>query len=432
MQNKEIESQDFYMRARALFSANKYNEAEKYFERAIEANPMNVDAHMGLVHLYIDLKQYTKAKDCLKKILVIDGKNGEVYFHLGNICYFNKDMVGARTNYSKAISFGFDNPVALYYMALSNYATKDYVNAKFYLNEILQKDKTNPKARIKLIEMAMSEMNYEEMLIQADELILNRPDAFEGYHYKFLALIETNKDDEAANVLAHAIKLFPGDMGFAYDLVFYYQKTKQYEDALKFIEKRFSKNEETKNMIALEKEKILFKLERFDEALEVVENTPTEYIDVEGQFLAITMYMQKEKYTEAIRVADEISEKKIPNAYTNASIFVKGMCYEKMGKVENAKETISLANLALTQDSIKNPGNITLYIYRALCEIYLKEYEKALELTDYAISLTDSNGDLYYVRGLIYEKLDDTDNSIKDYEKAKELNSTLMKLNMEV
>ena len=85
MDNIAIESKDYYMRAKMLFQVRKYKEAEKYFNKSIEVDSMNIDAYIDLACMYIEMKQFIKAKEILKKVLVINNKNGEIYFHLGNI-----------------------------------------------------------------------------------------------------------------------------------------------------------------------------------------------------------------------------------------------------------------------------------------------------------------------------------------------------------
>ncbi len=426
MENNSIASNDYYMRARALFAAEKHSEAERYYKLSLEKDPMNINAYMGLVHLHIKLKQYDKAKDNLKKILVIDNKNGEVYFHLGNIAYMQKDAIGARSNYSKALSYGYENPVAQYYMAMSNLATKDIVNAKFYLNQILQNDKAHAKARIKLIEIAGSEKNYDEMLIQAEELILNRPDAFEGYHYKFLALLNQDCMDAAANTILHAIKLFPGDYGFALDLIVYYVKNEEYEEALKYLDIRFGNDDKAKRMVMPQKAKILFKLMRFEEAEKVFEEISEEYLDEESLYFASVLAMSRKQYDKALKHCEKIIERYKNGEYYCAALCYKGLCLEKMNKLDEAKAAIKLANEEAKAESMKAPGKISLFVYRVLCEMQLENYDSALELADYALTLSDDNvAEIYMVRGMLYKKINENEKSRQDFDKAISLNAAL-------
>lgn len=435
MDKQMIESKDYYMRARALLKSEKYSEAEKYFNLAIEKNPMNADAYMGLAYMYIDMKNYTKAKENLKKVMVIDNKNGEVYFHLGNIAYLDKDMVSARSNYSKAISFGYDNPIALYYMAMSNLATKDVINAKFYLNQILQKDAGNPKARMKLIEISNVEENHEEMLMQAEQLILYRPDAFEGYHYKFLALIKLNKDDDAMNTLSHAIELFPGDLGFAYDLVLLYIKQERYETALDYIETRFNKDVQSKALIMPKKAKILFKMKRFDEARLSFEQIEEKNFDEESGFLLMIILLSEKNFEKSLKLCDKIIEKNKNKSgkYYFAALYFKGVCLMETNDVEYARTFMEETNDIIRMQCTKEPGNISLFVYRILCEVYLENYDEALELVNYALTLTDEkNGEIYLVRGIVHSKMGKMKESSEDFEMAKQHSDALGDLLKEV
>lgn len=426
MKNNNVEYNDYYMRGRALFSAKKYGEAEKYFRLAIDKNPVGLEAYMAMVHLSVTLKQFDKAKENIKKILVIDDKNGEAYFHLGNIAFFQKDAVSARSNYSKALSYGYDNVVAQYYMAISNLETGDVINAKFYLNQILQLQKDHPKARIKLIEIAAKENNFQEMLAQAEELILNRPDAFEGYHYKFMALLGQDELDAAYGTIVHAINLFPGDYGFAMDLIIYYIKCEKYEEALEFIDNRFKEDDERTLLVAPQKAKIFFKMGRFEEAYKVLDGVEQKYFDAELYYIMMMIELSNKAFDKAEKHCQIIMDKYKDSEYFCAAMCYKAVCLKSMAKEQEAKEAIIKANEKIKEDSIKNPGNISLFIYRIICEMEMDNLDKAFELVEYVDSLTEGKlAEVYLVRGMLYNKTQNSDKAREDFEKAISLNAAL-------
>ena len=433
MKSYEVEYNDYYMRGRALLSAKKYMEAEKCFRVAIEKKPTGVEAYMALVHMFVTLKQFDKAKENIKKILVIDDKNGEAYFHLGNIAYFQKDAVSARNYYSKALSYGCDNVVAQYCLAMSNLETGDIINAKFYLNQIIQSQADHPKARIKLIEIAAMEKKYDEMLAQADELILNRPDAFEGYHYKFMALMSQDNIDAAGHTIAHALKLFPGDYGFAMDLIIYYIKTEKYEEALEFIENRFVDNDKAKEIVMPQKAKILFKMTRFDEAKEIFDTIKKENLDAESYYIMIMIELSKKCFDNALKYCEILIKDYKNNEYVCAAMCYKAVCLKGMSKLEEAKAALNVANQKIKEESIKQPGNISLFLYRVMCETELENYEEAFKLVEYITDLTGGNiGEIYLARGILYNKLQEFEKAKQDFDKAKSLNGALSNIIKEI
>ena len=433
METNIIEYNDYYMRGRALLSAKKYEEAEKYFRIAIEKNSMGIEAYIALVHMNVSLKKFDQAKDYIKKILVIDDKNGEAYFHLGNIAYFEKNAISARANYSKALTYGYNNPVAQYYMAMSNLETGDVVNAKFYLNSILQNNPDYTKARIKLIEIAEFEKHYDEMLAQAEELILIRPDAFEGYHYKFTALMSKNDISSAGKTIMHAINLFPGDYGFAVDLILYYIKDEKYEEALNYIEERFGADDKAKNLIMPQKAKILFKVMRFEEAESVINSISNEYYDDEIYYILIVITLNCKKYDSTLKYCEEALKKYSDSKYLCAFLCYKSICLEKMNKDEEMKVALKEANDRIVNACVNDPGNIELYIYRVLSEMQMQNYDSALEVADFAIQISEGKvAEIYLVRGLVYNKIGENDKANLDFEKAKNMNGMLSDIVQEV
>ena len=426
MDNIAIESKDYYMRAKMLFQVRKYKEAEKYFNKSIEVDSMNIDAYIDLSCMYIEMKQFIKAKEILKKVLVINNKNGEIYFHLGNIAYINKDIVSARDNYSKAISFGYENPIALYNMAMLKLSSKDIVNAKLYLNQILEKNPSHIKARLKLIEIANSDLKYEEVLAQSDELILQRPDAIEGYHHKFMALQNLNRDEDALRVISYALKLYPEDKSFAYDRVLLFIKQGLYQDALKYIDENFDFKDEASNVIIPQKAKILFMMNMFEEAKDLFEKVDENLFDEETRYILMLIYISTKEYIKALKISEKIIYTKkmsSPNFYY-AALFFKGLCLKQLGRDENAKNAFYVANQKIKTQSVNEPENISLYMYRILCETFLENYNTAIELSNYAISLSEDD-DLYIVRGIVYKMMKEEEKSKVDFDKAEQSESQL-------
>ena len=432
MEENTRKSNECVIKARALYKMNKYEAAENEFNKAIEADSMNVNAYMQYVHMCINRKEYNKARNILKKIFVIDEKNGEAYFHLGNVEYMQKNVVEARSNYLKATTYGYDEPVVLYYLAMTNLATKDVENAKFYFRKVIQKDERNVLSRIKLIEIANYEKNYGEVIAEAEQLMLYRPDAFEGYHYKFMALLDTNKTDDALMLINHAIDLFPGDYSFAYDLVLYYLKTEQYETALDYINERFEANEKAKEAIQSEKAKVLFKLARFKEAESIFDVVLTKKFNDELCHMSMVSLLGLGEWNKLIGRSEKLIQKSNDNKLKGIAWYYKAISYKMIGEEKDMRDALEQANSVLKDESAVEKFELEVYVYRALCEVLLENYEAALEIMDFAEKITDSkNGEIYYIRSIIYKKMGNEEKAACDYETANKLGNRFRELELQ-
>lgn len=65
-----------------LLEEGKYDEAVIAFNKVIDIDSKNIDAHIGLSKAYVKLKDYDEAEKVLNKALEIDNKNKDVYEEL--------------------------------------------------------------------------------------------------------------------------------------------------------------------------------------------------------------------------------------------------------------------------------------------------------------------------------------------------------------
>ena len=80
----------------------------------------------------------------------------------------------------------------------------------------------------------------------------------------------------------------------------------------------------------------------------------------------------------------------------------------------------------IKDESIKKPGDVSLFVYRVLCEMQLENYDEAFELVEYANDLTGGNSaEIYLVRGMLHNKSNNHDKATEDFDKAVSLNPTL-------
>lgn len=91
------------------FSAGDYAQAEKYFSRAIEADPRNPKGWWYRGDAFFYMKMYDKAEKDLTRSIELDPANDRVWRQRGN-CYYNRGMYTvAEKDYTKAIELNPGN-----------------------------------------------------------------------------------------------------------------------------------------------------------------------------------------------------------------------------------------------------------------------------------------------------------------------------------
>jgi outer membrane protein OmpA-like peptidoglycan-associated protein len=91
-----------YNKGRELLQKEKPNDALKCFHKAIEAEPRFIDAQLLLADTYYDLKQYTRARSELEKVIMMDSTYmPRMFYSLGKYCEKAKLYNDAAVYYEK-------------------------------------------------------------------------------------------------------------------------------------------------------------------------------------------------------------------------------------------------------------------------------------------------------------------------------------------
>ena len=246
-----------YNIATEYFLAGWYKEATVAFRRAICINPMNENYHYSLAYLYYRDKNYSAAIGEANATLDINknNKDAKILYTIllakqGNLIeakqkidilkkelkdndfvYYasfiiNKELMHsslANKDLQKAIEL---NPSSLVYLNEYldyEFEQKNYVNAKYVAEQILE---INPKyinAHITLANILMENKAFTDMYEEAQEIIELDENCPEGYYYNAIALFEQGDTDFAIESLKKSISLDPNNANLYLKMSEFYQ-----------------------------------------------------------------------------------------------------------------------------------------------------------------------------------------------------------------
>ena len=322
---------EYMGQANALMGEGKYEAAVKFFEKAEAEDRMNVDVYISKGVALANMGDLEKAKASFEKALKLDKKNGLVYFHLGNIEILNGNKTRGIELYNNAIANGFDDAQVYFSLGLMQEEDDDDSLAIRNYSKALIKDPNRADIRIRKIRLFIKNRQMPEALQALDELILANPDTFEGYHLKFLTLVNLERYDEAGEVVEMAMRMFPKDTAFALDKASLMITRKEYTEALtylKFIEENYDVDVEARHNIAMERARVfsfMEDMERTIASLEEARQASLEYdppvLDLEALFLLNSCYLNVEDYENAIRCSQELKKAEGENYYSLAAYY---------------------------------------------------------------------------------------------------------------
>jgi predicted TPR repeat methyltransferase len=87
----------------AHLKADRMDEAEKAYQRALAIDGQNVEACVGLAYVFNQRKDHASAKEALSKALSADPSNADAHFMLGTIAREEGDIEAAARHFDRAI-----------------------------------------------------------------------------------------------------------------------------------------------------------------------------------------------------------------------------------------------------------------------------------------------------------------------------------------
>lgn len=404
----QLTAKDLNQQGIALAKTRKIDEAVAMFNKAIDIEPMLIDSYRNLGDLYLHLNQYKEAKNYYKKALLIE-KSGEIYFQYGNACFLNDEEHEGLEYYNLALSAGFDDDDMLFYMGLAYEHMNDDAMALRYIQKALSKNPSRPDYKVKKISLLLRMNKIEEADKNIDELILNDPELYDGYHMKTTLLLETQQYEEAAKFAKVACDKFPEDADLLYDYANAVALTGNYSEAHRIIAnaERLEYFNDVKHRYLLLESKIYAQEGDMDNAIKKAD----ECIALEGEneifgearFLRINMSFTVPDFEAALANAEKIVNKGDKNPYYYAALYYVPYCMKKLGKEAEAKAKFEEAVKLFRMITLQDPSAIDAYLYRTMCLKDLAKYDEAFELLDFMEKLNPELAEIFTIRAEIYK-----------------------------
>jgi len=412
-----------------LLAKEKYEEALKYFEKARELEPMEVETYFNLGNLYANMEQYEKSEEQFKKIILIDKTNGLAYFNLGNISFLKDNIEKGVEYYNKAVANGYEEANLYYNLGMVYEEIDNFLFAIRNYSKAIAKDLLNPEYRLKQIALYVKNNKFHEALEALEELNQYCPDIYEGYYFRFEIYCAQKNFDEAEKVIDKAIKLFPKDVSLFYNKIRLVNIQGDYEKALNMIKQAEQMEDfqiEARNL-DFERAKIYAQKEDIDSTMNYLEKCITyenEEIDYEVRYFLMNAYLASNNYEKLFENADVLAnEEDGESSYIMSAIYYRAFSLKMLGREDEAKEYYKEASKLFRAITISSPNNLDAYMFRILCHKDLKEYDKALELLDYVLLLKEDSGEIYAIKASIYKEMGDEKKAEENMEVAKKYNS---------
>lgn len=424
-----LEALDLNQQGVLLAKLGNIQMAVDKYQRAIDIDPMLIDSYKNLGDLYLRTEDYQQAKNYYKKALLIE-KRGDLYFQYGNACFMNDESHEGLEYYNLALASGFDSDEMLFFMGMAYEHMNDDRMALRYFQKALIKNPSRPDYKVKKISTLLKLNMLEEAKKAVDELLLNDPELYDGYHMKIAILADEKKYEEAEKFAEMASGKFPEDGDLLYDYANVLALNNKFEKAFKVIEnaKKMKYFENLKAKFTLleaeiyaEQENIEYSIEKCKECIDMERNGE---VFSATRFMLMNLSIYINDYPCALEQTEKIIEANNQDSYYCAALYFRPFCYFKMERGEADKyynEAISMYRLL----TIKNPDFFEAYLYRAMCLKDIKKYDEAVEILEFIENLNNEIAEIYTIKADVYKLMGNEALMKEALEKAYELKPEL-------
>jgi tetratricopeptide (TPR) repeat protein len=118
--------------------AQKVEEAERNFKKALEINPSADSVRANLGALYLQGNKFSEAKRHFRDAMASNPKNHQALSGLGSCCLAEGDKKSAHDYFSQSLEIELNNPTAVFYLVKCAYEIKSYAVAARLLQEYIQ------------------------------------------------------------------------------------------------------------------------------------------------------------------------------------------------------------------------------------------------------------------------------------------------------
>lgn len=407
-QETRLRALDLNQQGIALLKAGNANAARESFYRAIDEDPMVMDSYENLGDLCLGTGEYGEAKNYYKKALLIE-KKGVVYFRYGNACFMNDEPHEGLAYYNLALSAGYDNDEMFFFMGMAYEHMNDDKMALRYIQKAVNKNPSRPDYKVKRISVMLRLNMVEEALAAAEELLLNDPELYDGYHIKTAILLEEKQYDDAVAFAKIASEKFPEDPDLLYDYANAVALAGQCGNAIKILgsARRMKYFEGARAKFALLEAEVCAEMGNMEQAIEkcreCISLETEEEPRSEAHFMLTNLLLTVPDFQGALEQAQFLIERNEKNSYYFAALYFRPFCQKRLGREEEAdrsyREAVSFYRMA----TLQNPEAYDAYLYRAMCLKDLGLYDDALELLEFMENLSDEIAEIYTIRADIYE-----------------------------
>ena len=378
--------------AQNLLLADKYDDALKIYSAMAADDPKNWQALLRVSQIYLQKKDFAKAREASQKAQAIEPRNLEVRYNDVSILEAEgktaeaitvlKDVLASTAKRSYSSGEKMNRARLLEQLGRMHRSTEQYADAIAAFRQIGELDPSlAPRSLAQVVDTYRLSKDFIKALEEADAASKKYPEDRVLLSVKASILAEVGKTDEAAATARQLLGSKEGDRDTYVTLAQIYEKGKNYAEMAKALDAadKLSDDKEDKASIAFMRGAMYEKLKKYDAA----ETEFRKVLDQDPKNAAALNYLGYMLADRNVRVADAL--KFIQTALdiepnNPAYLDSLGWAYFRMGDLAKAEQYLRRAVEGFSKDPT---------VHDHLADVYAKQGNLKDAITHWQISLKE-------------------------------------------
>jgi ABC-type phosphate/phosphonate transport system ATPase subunit/Tfp pilus assembly protein PilF len=386
-----------------------FNVTEKYLLKALEYDPDSVILNYKLATFYLHFQNIPKAIDYSEKTLIIKPDFEPAHELLANIYTATNNVKGAIAEYKFLLNKRPDNPNLLFRYGIFLLKGENYEKAKQIFRKLTKNKKYNAMAYYYLGK-TYSQLNLlKEAISYYKKALKIKPDFQQAYYEIALIYQLQGNDKKAYETYKQVLKIDPDNILAREKIVRYLVKSNKLNEALKQLEKLKELEGDNFN-INIKLALLYMELKNYDKAINILKNLKQ---FPKAVYYLITIYLKQDKVNRAVEELYQFDT--TSPFYFDSAVLVINYLIDK-------KQYQNALNIYLDVINKIKDKNIKIYKFGLYLFEKSHSYKRGIQFINSAIKDFPDISELYFYRGIFYDKLGDLKNVIKSMKKAIEIN----------
>lgn len=391
----------YFIKAQRSFHQGLSGEAIRYYQKTLKYDPGAVRVMLAISRLYLQRGEIEEAKTWLEKASSLEPQALEIKFLLVWV-YINKNLYSEAIKECKDIlAIDKDNKEAMFYLANLFFKTNQYYDAIQYFKEFLRRNPESHLAYYYLGNVYLNQKRYKDAESAFKKSFKINPH-FEDTSMSLARLYKQwGKAKQEERMYQYILSENPRNLDACLELAKIYLKKGRLKDAQNQVKQLEAVYPEARLRIGafwLEQKQYHLAIEEFKNLLEI---HPQQ--DNIKYYLGYA-YGEGGDEDKAIKILTQI--RPTSNAYTDAVAY-RAYLLKNKGETQQA--------IDLLEETLRDrPKAISLYLALASILGEEKAYPEAEAVLKNAISIEPNNRDIHFNLGIIYDKMGNKEQCIKE------------------